>query len=421
MEALELLVLEVLEVLLVLEALEVLELLVLEVPLVPCPSGLANGSLSHHTASAGGVGGACTAGPRGARAGGAGAAVPGGAASGVSGAGGGATARVAGAASPGGARTEGTGAGGGGAAAGGAGAAGPGGARTGGTGAAGAGGTVNTGGVGGAGTAGLGGAHLGGSRGALSPQQLREWYTQHCHLWCGAAGAGGTATGDAGAGGTGAAEAGGAANTRAVGAGAGHPGAGGAGVGGAGAGFFGAAGGFGATGTSTGGVGAGGAGAGGTAQPACPYVVSSCVLSYCGPNPESNLVCATSPTVTRLFATIVIGPSLESVVASALVVEVVDFAVACRLDYAASLVTESESVCPPSIGGECALGTDILQDRKEHFDCLAATVPHLVAMLLAPDGDPDAPDIPTPRSYAEAIAGEYSSQWQTAMDAEIAS
>ncbi|CAI7894866.1 unnamed protein product [Closterium sp. NIES-53] len=30
-------------------------------------------------------------------------------------------------------------------------------------------------------------------------------------------------------------------------------------------------------------------------------------------------------------------------------------------------------------------------------------------------------DIPTPCSYAEAIAGEYSSQWQTAMDAEMAS
>ncbi|CAI7906742.1 unnamed protein product [Closterium sp. NIES-54] len=42
-------------------------------------------------------------------------------------------------------------------------------------------------------------------------------------------------------------------------------------------------------------------------------------------------------------------------------------------------------------------------------------------MLIAPEGDPDAPDIPTPRSYAEAIAGEYSSQWQIAMDAEMAS
>ncbi|CAI7745749.1 unnamed protein product, partial [Closterium sp. NIES-53] len=35
--------------------------------------------------------------------------------------------------------------------------------------------------------------------------------------------------------------------------------------------------------------------------------------------------------------------------------------------------------------------------------------------------DPDAPDIPTPRSYAEAIEGPYSSQWQSAMDAEMTS
>ncbi|CAI7852366.1 unnamed protein product, partial [Closterium sp. NIES-53] len=41
--------------------------------------------------------------------------------------------------------------------------------------------------------------------------------------------------------------------------------------------------------------------------------------------------------------------------------------------------------------------------------------------VLAPEGDPDAPDIPTPRSYAEAIEGPYSSQWQSAMDAEMAS
>ncbi|CAI7782381.1 unnamed protein product [Closterium sp. NIES-54] len=69
----------------------------------------------------------------------------------------------------------------------------------------------------------------------------------------------------------------------------------------------------------------------------------------------------------------------------------------------------------------CALGTDVLEDRQEDLECLAAAAPHLVSMLLAPEGDPDAPDIPTPRSYAEAIAGEYSSQWQTAMDAEMAS
>ncbi|CAI7748368.1 unnamed protein product, partial [Closterium sp. NIES-53] len=77
------------------------------------------------------------------------------------------------------------------------------------------------------------------------------------------------------------------------------------------------------------------------------------------------------------------------------------------LDYAASPVAESESLCPPSVGGECALGMDVLEDRHENFECLAAAVPHLVAMLLAPEGDPDALDIPTPRSYAEAITGTY--------------
>ncbi|CAI7928359.1 unnamed protein product [Closterium sp. NIES-54] len=86
---------------------------------------------------------------------------------------------------------------------------------------------------------------------------------------------------------------------------------------------------------------------------------------------------ASSPTITRLLATIVTDPDLESTAAFALVTELVDFAARSRLDYIASLVTESESVCPPSIGGELALG------------------------IL------DALDIPTPRSYAEAIAGTY--------------
>ncbi|CAI7796849.1 unnamed protein product [Closterium sp. NIES-53] len=138
-------------------------------------------------------------------------------------------------------------------------------------------------------------------------------------------------------------------------------------------------------------------------------------------DPESDSLRAASPTVTRLLSTVVTGPSFESAAASALVTKLVDFAAHCRLDYAANLVAESESVCPPSVGGECTLGTDVLEDRQEEFECFAAAVPHLVSMLIAPEGDPDAPDIPTPRSYAEAIAGEYSSQWQSAMDAEMAS
>ncbi|CAI5967072.1 unnamed protein product [Closterium sp. NIES-64] len=138
-------------------------------------------------------------------------------------------------------------------------------------------------------------------------------------------------------------------------------------------------------------------------------------------DPESDSLRAASPTVTRLLATVVTDPSFESTAASALVAELVDFAACCRLDYAASLVAESASVCPPSVGGECALGTDVLEDRQEELQCLVAASPHLASVLLAPEGDPDALDIPTPRSYAEAVEGPYSSQWQAAMDAEMAS
>ncbi|CAI7752753.1 unnamed protein product [Closterium sp. NIES-53] len=105
------------------------------------------------------------------------------------------------------------------------------------------------------------------------------------------------------------------------------------------------------------------------------------------PDPESDRACAARPTVSCLLATAVTDPFFD----------------------------------PPSIGGECALGTDVLEDRKEDFECLAAAVPRFASMLLAPEGDPDAPDIPTPRSYAEAITGPYSSQWQLAMNAEMAS
>ncbi|CAI7882515.1 unnamed protein product [Closterium sp. NIES-53] len=139
------------------------------------------------------------------------------------------------------------------------------------------------------------------------------------------------------------------------------------------------------------------------------------------PDPESDRAHAASPTVSCLLACAVTDPSFESTAASALVAELLDFAAACRLDYATALVGESESASPPSVGGECALGTDVVEDRQENFECLAAAVPRFASMLLAREGDPDAPDIPTPRSYAEAITVPYSSQWQAAMDAEMAS
>ncbi|CAI7730758.1 unnamed protein product, partial [Closterium sp. NIES-53] len=123
------------------------------------------------------------------------------------------------------------------------------------------------------------------------------------------------------------------------------------------------------------------------------------------PDPESDHAHAASPTVSHLLAIVVTHPSFESTAASALVAELLDFAAACHLDYATALLAESESASPPSVGGECALGTEVLQDRQDDFECLAAAVPRFTSMMLAPEGDPDAPDIPAPRSYAEAITG----------------
>ncbi|CAI7845007.1 unnamed protein product [Closterium sp. NIES-54] len=138
-------------------------------------------------------------------------------------------------------------------------------------------------------------------------------------------------------------------------------------------------------------------------------------------DPESDLARAASPTVSRLLATVVTDPSFESTAASALVAELLDFATACPLDFATALVAESASANPPSVGGECALGMDVHEERQEEFERLAVAVPSFASMLLAREGDPNAPDIPTQLSYAEVITGPYSSKWQAAMDAEMAS
>ncbi|CAI7880609.1 unnamed protein product [Closterium sp. NIES-53] len=87
-----------------------------------------------------------------------------------------------------------------------------------------------------------------------------------------------------------------------------------------------------------------------------------------GPDLESDSLRAASPTVSRFLATTVTDPLFESTAVSALVAELVDFAAPCRLDFATSLVVEFEaaSVCPPSVGGECAL-----EDRQEEIQCFA--------------------------------------------------
>ncbi|CAI7912400.1 unnamed protein product [Closterium sp. NIES-54] len=292
-----------------------------------------------------------------------------------------------------------------------------------------------------------GAASSGGPAGAsprLSPHQLREWLVWRARLRSGAPRAGGA--GDAGAGGAGVtAGAGGPGGTAAAGPGGARTrvtGAAGTGscVGGAGAG----AGGAGVGGTGAGGTGAAGAGAvdpgaggaGGTSgglierrEPASRLVspvrtARRTPHSRPPPVPGTHAMALRSSSVplhvplpTPHESSLPKVPSFESAATSALVAELLEFAAACRLDYATALVAESVSASPPSVGGECALGTDVLED----FECLGASVPRFASMLLAPEGDPDAPDISTPRSCAEAITTPYSSQWQAAMDAGMAS
>ncbi|CAI7754938.1 unnamed protein product [Closterium sp. NIES-53] len=153
----------------------------------------------------------------------------------------------------------------------------------------------------------------------------------------------------------------------------------------------------------------------------CTHAMNLCPSSACSSACSSWVLSSCGPTVSRLLATAVTDPFFESASASALVTELLDFTAAYRLDYATVLVAESACARTPSVGGECALGKDILEDRQEYFECLAVAVPRFASMVLAPEGDPNAPHIPTPRSYAEAITGPYSSQWQAPMDAEMAS
>ncbi|CAI7908820.1 unnamed protein product [Closterium sp. NIES-54] len=124
--------------------------------------------------------------------------------------------------------------------------------------------------------------------------------------------------------------------------------------------------------------------------------------------------------LSRVLASLVIDPraSLSSV--SVLTAAVTEFASTRCLDYATSLVA-APPTSPLAVGVESALGCDALEDRQFELEFLAAASPHLCAMLLAPEGDPDALEIPTPRTYAEAVSGPWASQWRAAMDSDIAS
>ncbi|CAI7928466.1 unnamed protein product [Closterium sp. NIES-54] len=111
-------------------------------------------------------------------------------------------------------------------------------------------------------------------------------------------------------------------------------------------------------------------------------------------------------------------PTLSSV--SDFVAAVTHIAATRRLDYDTRLVA-APPTHPPSAGGELALGYDILEDRQFELELLAAASPHLCAMLLAHEEEPDAPDISTPRTYVEAASRQRASQWIASMDLEMSS
>ncbi|CAI7757254.1 unnamed protein product [Closterium sp. NIES-53] len=81
------------------------------------------------------------------------------------------------------------------------------------------------------------------------------------------------------------------------------------------------------------------------------------------------------------------------------------------------ILTGLVTTCSPPL---CLWG-DVLEDRHSELEYLAAASPTLCAMLLSPEGDHDALDIPTPRTYREAVSGPWASQWKAAIDSELAS
>ncbi|CAI7763313.1 unnamed protein product [Closterium sp. NIES-54] len=126
------------------------------------------------------------------------------------------------------------------------------------------------------------------------------------------------------------------------------------------------------------------------------------------------------PVLSRVLASLVTDPRASLSFVSALTAAVTEFASTRCLDYATSLVA-APCTSPLAIRGESALSCNALEDMHFELEFLAAISPHLYAMPLAPEGDPDALDIPTLRTYAEAVSGPCASQWRAAMDSEMAS
>ncbi|CAI7751758.1 unnamed protein product [Closterium sp. NIES-53] len=115
-------------------------------------------------------------------------------------------------------------------------------------------------------------------------------------------------------------------------------------------------------------------------------------------HPITDYYRAARPVVSLILASLVTDPRVSPSSVSALTAAVADFASTCRLDYATRVVA-APPPCPLSVEGESSLGCDVLEDRQFELKFLAVTSPSICAMLLSLEGDPDALDISTPRTY----------------------
>ncbi|CAI7805039.1 unnamed protein product [Closterium sp. NIES-53] len=122
-------------------------------------------------------------------------------------------------------------------------------------------------------------------------------------------------------------------------------------------------------------------------------------------HPITDYYRAARPVVSRFLASLVTDPRASPSSVLALTAAVADFASTRRLDYATRVVA-APPPRPLSVGGESALGCDVLEDRQFELEFLAAAPPSLCVMLLSLEGDPDALDIPTPRT-ANVVDGMW--------------
>ncbi|CAI7773016.1 unnamed protein product [Closterium sp. NIES-53] len=120
--------------------------------------------------------------------------------------------------------------------------------------------------------------------------------------------------------------------------------------------------------------------------PESPLTISS--------NPITDYNSDACPVVTHVLSSLVTNPCASPSSVSVLTSAVTDFAATRRLDYATRVVV-SPPTCPLSARGEFALRCDVLEDRQFELEFLAAASPSLYAMMLSPEGDPDALVIPT--------------------------